>query len=263
THLHGFAAEVGLRQSEWEAGIEFLTQVGEITDENRQEFILLSDTLGFSTLVDALAGVAPGTATESTILGPFWAANSPLREYGDSIAEQPGGDPAWVYGCIRDVEGRPIGGVELDVWQAASEGLYAVQDPDAPEAHLRGRFLTRDDGNYAFLGVLPAPYSIPTDGPVGRMLAATKRDSWRPAHIHMIATKAGFERLVTHIFEAETPYLDADPVFGVKPSLIRTFVPRAADDPEAPPGVSGAWYSVANDLVLAPSSAASPGGGSP
>lgn len=252
SHLHGFAVDVALTQDEWEAGIRFLTDTGVMTDEERQEFILLSDTLGLSTLVDTIGGVAPGTATESTILGPFWAAGSPLREYGASMLEQPGGEPAWVHGCVRDTEGRPIEGAELDVWQAASEGLYAVQDPSAPEAHLRGRFLTRGDGTYAFLGVRPAPYSIPTDGPVGRMLAATERDSWRPAHIHMIVSKPGYARLVTHIFDSETPYLDSDPVFGVKPSLVRQFVKRTADDPERPDGVDGAWCSVVNDLVLAP-----------
>ncbi len=243
SHLHGFAQAVELTQAEWEAGIRFLTEAGEITDERRQEFILLSDTLGLSMVVDALEDVELGTTTESTVLGPFWADGAPSREYGENMAEHPAGEPAWVHGHVRDVDGQPISGVELDVWQNAENGLYAMQDPDAPEHHLRGRFRTRADGSYGFVTVRPAPYEVPTDGPVGRMLHANDRAAWRPGHIHIIVTCEGFERLVTHIF-------DADPVFCVKPSLLRTFVARRADDPEKPAGVEGAWHSVANDLVL-------------
>ena len=226
------------RRPNGKPGIRFLTEAGEITDERRQEFILLSDTLGLSMVVDALEDVELGTTTESTVLGPFWADGAPSREYGENMAEHPAGEPAWVHGHVRDVDGQPISGVELDVWQNAENGLYAMQDPDAPEHHLRGRFRTRADGSYGFVTVRPAPYEVPTDGPVGRMLHANDRAAWRPGHIHIIVTCEGFERLVTHIF-------DADPVFCVKPSLLRTFVARRADDPEKPAGVEGAWHSVA------------------
>jgi hydroxyquinol 1,2-dioxygenase len=250
-HLHGFVTEVGLTQEEWEAAIRILTQTGHITDERRQEFILWSDSLGVSMLVDALANQAPG-ATESTVLGPFYVPGAPLRPYGASIAEQAAGEPTWVYGRVTSTDGTPIARAELDVWQNGDNRLYAVQDPDAPEAHLRGRFLTRDDGTYGFVAVRPVPYTIPHDGPVGRMLAATGRHPWRPAHIHLIVRAPGYRSVATHIFDAESEHLDSDAVFAVKRSLLRTFVRRSPDDPQRPPGVEGPWYSVENDMVLAP-----------
>jgi catechol 1,2-dioxygenase len=160
-----------------------------------------------------------------------------------------------VYGRVLDVEGAPIAGAELDVWQNGDDRLYAVQDPEAPEQHLRGRFLTRDDGTYAFLAVRPVPYTIPADGPVGRMLEATGRHPWRPAHIHLIVRADGYRTLATHVFDRSSEFIGSDAVFAVKPSLLRDFVPREADDPGRPPGVEGAWFSVENDLVLAPAAA--------
>ena len=250
--LHAFAIEVGLTQAEWEAAIRILNETGRISDEHRQEFILWSDALGLSMLVDGMAHPKPAGATESTVLGPFWAPDAPLRGYGASIVEQAAGEPAWVHGRVLDLEGRPIAGAELDVWQNGDNRLYAVQDAEAPENHLRGRFRTREDGSYAFLGVRPIPYPIPSDGPVGSMLTATARHPWRPAHIHMIVGAAGYRTLTTHIFDAESAYLDSDAVFAVKPSLLRQFVRRPADDPDRPPGVTGAWCSVENDVVLEP-----------
>ena len=167
-HLHAFASEVGLTQSEWEGAIRILTATGHITDERRQEFILWSDSLGLSMLVDALANPLPDGATESTVLGPFYVPGSPLRQYGANLAELPAGDPAWVHGRILGLEGEPIAGAELDVWQNGDDRLYAVQSPEGPQDHLRGRFVARDDGSYAFLAVRPVPYTIPDDGPVGR-----------------------------------------------------------------------------------------------
>jgi hydroxyquinol 1,2-dioxygenase len=253
SHLHAFASEVGLTLEEWEAGIRLVTETGRITDEHRQEFILWSDTLGLSMLVDALAHPS-AQATESTVLGPFYVPDAPKRGYGDSIAEEAAGEPAWVHGVVTDVDGAPIPGAELDVWQNGDNRLYSVQDPSAPEEHLRGCFSTREDGSYAFLAVRPVPYTIPSDGPVGAMLAAAGRHSWRPAHIHLIVRAAGYRPVTTHIFDRESEYLDSDAVFAVKPSLLRDFVPRSAEDPGRPPGVAGHWYSVRNDIVLAPSS---------
>jgi catechol 1,2-dioxygenase len=251
-HLHAFATEVGLTQGEWEECIRILTETGHITDDRRQEFILWSDTLGLSMLVDALANPLPSGATESTVLGPFYVPGSPLRPHGASIAEEVAGAPAWIHGKVLDLDGGPIPGAELDVWQNGDDRLYAVQNAEAPEDHLRGRFTTRDDGSYAFLAVRPVPYTIPDDGPVGRMLAATGRHPWRPAHVHMIVRAPGYRTLATHIFDRESEYLDSDAVFAVKPSLLREFVRRPADDPERPDGVEGEWFSVENTLVLAP-----------
>jgi catechol 1,2-dioxygenase len=252
-HLHAFATDVGLSEEEWAVAIRMLTETGHITDERRQEFILWSDTMGLSMLVDALANELPEGATESTVLGPFYVPGSPLREYGANIAEQEAGVPAWVFGRIVSVDGTPLAGAELDVWQNGDNRLYAVQDPDADEDHLRGRFRTRADGSYAFLAVRPVPYPIPDDGPVGEMLAATARHPWRPAHIHMIARANGHRTVTTHIFDETSEYLDSDAVFAVKSSLTRRFVERSPDDPERPVGVDGAWCSLQCDLVLAPS----------
>jgi catechol 1,2-dioxygenase len=250
-HLHQFVAEVGLTQSEWEAGIRFLTETGQMCDDKRQEFILLSDVLGVSMLVDAIAHSAPPNVTESTVLGPFYAAGSPTREYGKSIAERPSGESAWIWGTVHDSDGQALAGAELDVWQNADNGLYAVQDPESPEFNLRGRFCTRSDGSYGFLTVRPVDYAIPSDGPVGRMLAATGRHPWRPGHVHMIVSAPGFAPVATHVFDSASTYLGSDAVFAEKASLVRIFEPRSAEDPERPPGVSGRWWSVRNDIVLA------------
>jgi hydroxyquinol 1,2-dioxygenase len=251
-HLHAFVDEVAVTESEWRAAIELLTATGRVTDAKRNEFILWSDVLGLSMLVDAIAHPLPSGATESTVLGPFWVDGSPLRDYGDPIFDSAAGEPAWVHGFVRDLEGRPVAGAELDVWQNDATLLYGVQDPDAPEAHLRGKFRTRADGSYAFLGVRPVPYPIPDDGPVGVMLAATGRHPWRPAHVHMIVTASGYETLTTHFFDAESEYLESDAVFAVKPSLLRRFVRKRADDPDRPSCISRDWWSVENDIVLAP-----------
>jgi hydroxyquinol 1,2-dioxygenase len=250
-HLHDFARDVRLTQAEWEAAIGILTATGHITDDRRQEFILWSDSMGLSMLVDALANPLPEGATESTVLGPFYVPGSPERGYGANIAEEPdAGTPALVHGRVLDLDGAPIGGAELDVWQNGANQLYAVQDPEAEEDHLRGRFFTREDGSYAFVAVRPTPYTIPHDGPAGNMLAATGRHPWRPAHIHMIVRAPGHRTLTTHIFDADSDYLESDAVFAVKPSLVRDFEPRAADDPERPDGVEGVWFSVESDFVL-------------
>jgi protocatechuate 3,4-dioxygenase beta subunit len=252
THLHAFVTEVELTELEWASAIEVLTATGQITDAQRQEFILWSDTLGVSMLVDALAHPTVSGATESTVLGPFHVSGSPLREYGAAIAEQQAGVPAWVHGRVLGLDGSPVAGAELDVWQNGDNRLYAVQDSEAPEHHLRGRFLTDAEGRFAFLAVRPVPYPIPDDGPVGRMLTATGRHPWRPAHIHVAVHARGFRSVVTHIFDSASEYLDRDTVFAVKPSLVRDFEERAADDPETPPGVDRPWVSLELELVLAP-----------
>jgi catechol 1,2-dioxygenase len=252
THLHGFVTDVELSEEEWAEAIAVLTATGQITDDKRQEFILWSDTLGVSMLVDALAHQAPSGATESTVLGPFYVPGSPLRPYGADIAEQEAGTPAWVHGRVLDLDGAPIAGAELDVWQNGDNRLYAVQDADAPDDHLRGRFETDAEGRFAFRAVRPVPYPIPDDGPVGRMLDATARHPWRPAHVHVVVRAPGHKSVTTHIFDAQSEYLDDDTVFAVKPSLMRNFVERAADDPERPEGVEEPWVSLELDLVLAP-----------
>jgi hydroxyquinol 1,2-dioxygenase len=252
-HLHGFVSEVRLTPEEWVRTIATLTRTGEITDGHRQEFVLWSDSLGVSMLVDAIENTLPEGATESTVLGPFYVPGSPLRDYGATIAEEGNaGVPALVHGRVLDMTGAPIAGAELDVWQNGDDKLYAVQRPEAPEDHLRGRFLTRDDGSYAFVAVRPVPYPIPDDGPVGAMLEQTGRHPWRPAHIHMIIRADGYRTVTTHVFDQASEYLDSDAVFAVKPTLLREFIARTPDDPDTPDGITTEWVSVRNDLVLAP-----------
>lgn len=251
-HLHAFAEEVTLTEPEVMAAVRALTRSGQISDDRRQEFVLWADVLGLSMLVDALANPLPDGVTESTVLGPFYVPGSPEREFGSSIVtDGAAGQPALIHGRITDPDGAPVSAAEIDVWQNGEDRLYAVQRPDGPEDHLRGRFKTRPDGSYAFVGVRPVPYTIPDDGPVGEMLSLTRRHPWRPAHIHMIVRAAGYRTLTTHIFDADSDYLDSDAVFAVKPSLVRRFEERAADDPARPPGVSGKWFSARNDIVLA------------
>ena len=221
-HLHAFVADVGLTRDEWFAGVDFLTRVGQMCDGQRQETILLSDTLGVSMLVEMLnhAG-APGT-TEPTVFGPFHVDGAPERPDGASIVddEHADGEPLTVGGQVRDQEGRPVPGARLDVWQTAPNGLYDVQDPAQPEMNLRGIFTAGDDGTYSFRTVRPVAYPIPEDGPVGEMLRATGRHNWRPAHIHFLVSAPGHKPVITHVFDRKSAYLDADAVFGVRPSLV-------------------------------------------
>jgi catechol 1,2-dioxygenase len=227
-HLHAFAREVRLTDDEWMTGIRFLTDSGHITDDVRQEFILLSDTLGLSSLVDLINHGAdePGP-TEPTILGPFYVPGSPERAFDESMAEyDDGGEPAVVVGRVLSSDGSPLADAELDVWQNAATGFYAVQQPDEqPATNLRGRYRSGPDGTFRIRTVRPVPYPIPDDGPVGRLLADTGRHPWRAAHVHLIVSAAGFEPVVTHLFDRSSAYLDSDTVFGVKDSLVRDFVP--------------------------------------
>lgn len=227
-HLHAFVTEVRLTDAEWAAGIRFLTATGQLSDEARQEFVLLSDTLGVSTLVDLVNhGGDDEQLTEPTILGPFYVPGSPWRDLGASMVEyEDGGEPAVLGGQVRALSGQPIEGATLDVWQTAATGYYAVQQPDVqPATNLRGRYRTDSEGRFVIRTVRPAPYPIPHDGPVGHLLAATGRHPWRAAHIHAIVSADGYVPVVTHVFDRQSDYLDNDTVFGVKASLIRDFVP--------------------------------------
>ena len=229
-HLHAFAKEVRLTDEEWLAGIMFLTATGQMCDERRQEFILLSDTLGFSSLIDLINhSDVEALATEPTILGPFYVPGSPERAFGESMVEyEDGGEVAIFRGVVSDTHGNPLQGVLLDVWQNAATGFYAVQQPDEqPATNLRGRYLTDGEGRYEIRTVRPVPYPIPADGPVGKLLHYTGRHEWRAAHIHLKASKEGYEPVTSHVFDRESRYLDSDTVFGVKDSLIEDFVARS------------------------------------
>lgn len=220
-HLHAFASEVGLSHDEWFAGINFLTDTGKKCDEFRQEFILLSDILGVSMLLEMINYSASEDATEPTVFGPFHVEGSPRRQDGDSIVEQPlaNDEDLMFKGTVRDTRGRPIAGALLDVWQVQSNGLYDVQESPAVR-NLRGIFTTNSDGSFTVRTVRPIDYTIPDDGPVGKMLHATGRGTWRPAHIHMVVSAGGYVPVTTHLFDKESRYLQCDAVFGVRDSLI-------------------------------------------
>jgi hydroxyquinol 1,2-dioxygenase len=222
-HLHAFVRDVELTEAEWFEGIRFLTAVGRKCDDKRQEFILLSDTLGVSMLVDAINHRKPAGATETTVFGPFHRDGAPPKQYGDSIAEGVNGEPTFVSGRVLTADARPLAGAELDVWQVDGDGLYDVQRPELKEMRMRGKFRTDADGRFLFRTVKPVSYSIPTDGPVGAMLQATARHSFRPAHIHMIVSAPGYQAVTTHLFVSGDRYLDSDAVFAVKNSLVVDF----------------------------------------
>ncbi len=220
-HLYAFAEEVGLTREEWFAGIDFLTAVGQMCDDQRQEFILLSDTLGFSMLIEMINQDAAEGTTDPTVFGPFHVPDAPIREMGDSIViDDQGGQVITLTGTVRNLQGDPLEGAQLDVWQTAANGLYDVQDPDQTPMNMRGRFITGADGKFAYRTVRPIDYPVPADGPVGAMLDATGRHAWRPAHTHMVISVDGYKPIITHLFDSESDYLESDAVFGVRDSLI-------------------------------------------
>ena len=252
-HVHAFVSEVGLTRDEWRTGIDFLTAVGQKCDEVRQEFILMSDTFGVSSLVEMQNFAGVEGATENTVLGPFYVSGSPVRDFGASVLEDEDPGPRLlVQGRVVDLDGKPVAGALLDVWQNATNRLYAVQDPNQNPNNLRGKFSTRDDGSFEFRTIKPVPYPIPDDGPVGDMLRITGRHSWRAAHIHVVVSAPGYKTLTTHIFDRDSDYLDSDAVFGVRDSLIVDF----AKDP------SGDGLLAQFDITLEPEAekAAAPAG---
>ncbi|WP_227287685.1 iron-containing alcohol dehydrogenase [Boseongicola sp. H5] len=252
-HLHGAVKEIEPTQDEWMQAIQFLTKTGHACNDWRQEFILLSDVLGVSMLVDAINNRKPTGASESTVLGPFHVDGAPELEMGADICLDQKGEPMLVRGRILDTAGKPVNGAKIDVWQANDEGFYDVQQKGfQPEFNLRGVFRTGDDGQYWFRGVKPKNYPIPDDGPVGQLLKKLGRHPYRPAHLHYIIEAAGYEALITHIFDPDDPYIHSDAVFGVKESLLASF--RLIEDADAveQSGLSGPFYLVEHDFVLAP-----------
>lgn len=223
-HLHAFAKDINLTQEEWDYAIGFLTKTGQMCSQERQEFILLSDALGFSMLVDAINNRRPPQATENTVFGPFHVAGAPERPMGANISLDGKGESCLFEGRVLDLNGQPIAGARIDVWSDNAEGYYDVQQPGIqPKWNNRGIFTTGADGRYSFVGIKPVSYPIPDDGPVGLMLAALGRHPYRPAHMHFLITAPGFQKLVTHTFVGDDPYITSDTVFGVKKTLVAPF----------------------------------------
>jgi hydroxyquinol 1,2-dioxygenase len=228
-HLHDFVRDVEPSFEEWSAAIDYLTRTGQMCTDRRQEFILLSDTLGVSMLVDAINHRMPEGATETTVLGPFYVDNPPELPAGADVSDGIDGTPLLVEGTVWSIDGTPLAGAVVDIWHADGAGFYDVQHADLDGPLLRGRFRTDDAGRFSFRTIMPAFYPVPHDGPVGEMLAAARRHPYRPAHVHFMISAQGYETLVTHVFASDSPYLDTDAVFGVKNSLIADFTHRPAD----------------------------------
>jgi hydroxyquinol 1,2-dioxygenase len=252
-HLHAYIREVHLTEREWQAAIEFLTAVGHITDDKRQEFILLSDVLGASMQVVTVNNEAAGNATEATVLGPFYVDNSPRIELGGDIAGDASGQPCWVEGHVTDTDGQPVPHARIDVWEADDEGFYDVQYA-GDQAAGRAQLFTDDNGYYSFWGLTPTPYPIPHDGPVGALLVATGRSPMRASHLHFMVSADGKRILITHIFVRGDALIDHDSVFGVRESLIKDFVVQPAGTPPPDGRDLGdqSWARARFDVILAP-----------
>jgi hydroxyquinol 1,2-dioxygenase len=257
-HLHAFAREVRLTEAEWFEGIRFLTDVGHKTDDKRQEFILLSDTLGLSMLVIAMNNRKPAGCTEATVFGPFHVENAPHYPLGADVANGAPGDPCFVRGRVRGLDGKGVRGATIDVWQADETGLYDVQYDDLQQHRARGVLESGADGEFWFRTIVANAYPIPHDGPVGRMLQALNRHPWRPAHLHFMIKAPGYETLVTHVFRNGDKYLDSDAVFGVRSSLIAEWVRH--EPGSAPDGtlMNVPFFTLDFDFVLNPSPPATP-----
>jgi hydroxyquinol 1,2-dioxygenase len=254
-HLHAFAREVRLTEAEWKAGIDFLTDTGQICGATRQEFILLSDTLGLSTLVTAQQHRKPAGCTEATVFGPFHVEGAPRYEHGADVANGAPGEPCYVRGRVVGIGGEPVADAVIEVWQADDQGNYDVQYEGLEGHRGRGVLRSGSDGGFHFRSIVAESYAIPDDGPVGRMLKALGRHPWRPAHLHFMITAPGYQRLVTHVFRDGDQYLDSDAVFGVRSSLIADWVRHEAGTTPDGTVQSTPYYTLDFNFVLAPDTA--------
>jgi hydroxyquinol 1,2-dioxygenase len=254
-HVHGYIRQTRLTEEEWSEAIGFLTRAGHITDDKRQEFILLSDVLGASMQTIAVNNEAYGDATEATVVGPFFTEGSPEIENGGDMSFGAAGEPCWVEGSVKDHTGKPLPGALIEVWEADEDGRYDVQYPDGRTA-ARAHLYAGDEGGYRFWGIKPTPYPIPHDGPVGDLLTSAGRSPWRASHLHFKVSHPGCRTLVTHIFVDGDELLGSDAVFGVKQSLVKDFAGQPAGS-QAPDGraVNAEWWRVQFDIILAPAGA--------
>jgi catechol 1,2-dioxygenase len=250
-HMHAFAREIRLTEAEYDIGVAFLNRIGKATHDSHNEGILFADAIGFSTLVCLLNNGSEGASeTAAALLGPFWRANSPRTKNGGSIVRSQTPGPELFAQCeVVDVAGKPLAGVEVDVWQSSPVGLYENQDDTQADMNLRGKFTTDDSGRFAFRSVKPAGYPVPTDGPVGEMLRAQNRHPFRPAHIHFLGFKKGYKTLITQVFVDDDEHLESDVVFGVTRALVGNY--RRHDEGEPPAGgVRAPWYTLSYRLVM-------------
>jgi len=251
-HLHAFIKDVELTEEEWFKGIDFLTRTGHITDDKRQEFVLLSDVLGLSMLVIDLNHKQDVGETASTVFGPFFFEGSPLFSNGDDIANGASGEPCFMYGRVLSITGEPLPDAHIEIWQADDSGFYDVQHKDSSQTYGRGHLYSDKEGNYSFWSVRPEAYPIPEDGPVGELLEAANRSPMRPAHVHFMIKVPGYKTLITHVFKEDDQYLDSDAVFGVRSALITHF--ERHEPGTAPDGkkMDVPFYTMSYDFFLAP-----------
>jgi protocatechuate 3,4-dioxygenase beta subunit len=259
-HLHAFAREVKLSESEYDIAIDFLNRIGKATNDEHNEGILFADVVGFSTLVCLMNnGVAGATETTAALLGPFWRDHSPATANGDTIVRSPTPGPVLFVNCrVVDPEGKPIPGAEVDIWHASPVGLYENQDPDQADMNLRGRFLTDDDGRFYFRSIKPAGYPVPTHGPSGDILRAQLRHPFRPAHVHFLVFKEGYRSVITQVFVDDDEYLKSDAVFGVTEHLIGKYNRHDANETAPAPDVQAPWYTLEYTFVMVPGEAKRP-----
>lgn len=254
-HIHAFAGEVRLTHSEWRKAIDILVEACRISDRHRNEVVLLSDLLGLSSMVDMINSSEGGTP--SSVLGPFHMRGAPPLAHGGDLQQSNAGATVFLSGTIRSIDGRPLPGALIELWQTAENGLYSNQDPEQGEFSLRARLASDALGRYALTTVRPAPYTVPTDGPAGELLAAMHRHPWRPSHFHFVIEVEGHRTLVTELFPDDDPYLDEDAVFAVREALILRY--HRHDDPAAAPegfarssSPGSPFYTVTFDFVLVP-----------
>ncbi|RSD07245.1 dioxygenase family protein [Amycolatopsis eburnea] len=251
-HLHAFAREVRLSETEWMAAMRWLTETGQISDEKREEFILASDVLGLSMLVVQMNHAFDAKATPATVLGPFHIDGSPEKEFGGDMSDGLPGTPLYITGTVTGLDGSPVAGAVLDVWQADEEGAYESQIPDVDEARLRAKYTSRADGTYCLRTIAPKGYSIPMDGPVGALIRGTDISHFRPAHVHFLINAAGYEPLITHLFQEGAEYLDTDVVFGTKQELVVAFESREPRPTPEGGHCAAPWLEARYDFVLQP-----------
>jgi catechol 1,2-dioxygenase len=255
-HLHAFVRETALTEKEFDQAINYVAALGQLTTDSHNEVRLMAGSLGVSTLV-CLMNNGPNAATESSanLLGPFWRADSPRTENGGSLLRSPTEGPALFFkGWVRDQEGKPIAGAEVDVWHASPVGLYENQDPEQAEMNLRGKFTTDENGRFSFRSIKPAGYPIPVSGPVGALLNAQKRHPFRPAHLHFLIYMSGFKTVTSQIYSPDDPLLETDAQFGVTRALIGNYVLHE-NEPAPAPDVKGKWYSLEHTFTLQPGEA--------
>jgi hydroxyquinol 1,2-dioxygenase len=258
-HLHDFAREVKLTEREFREGCAFVAELGQRTSESHNEVVLMSGSLGLSTLVCLLNNGNNGqTETTANLLGPFWRLDSPRTENGGTIVRSPTPGPAlFVTATVRDDQGRPVAGAEVDVWQSSTEGFYENQDPGQADMNLRGKFTTDDQGRISFQSIKPAGYPIPVDGPVGRVLRAQGRHNMRPAHVHFLIQKPGHKTHISQVYVNDDQNLETDVQFGVTQALVGNYV-KHENEPAPAPDVQNPWYSLEQTFIIEPGDSALP-----